>query len=397
MGKRANKYPGVCAGSTSSILVTFYYQGTKYRERVKAVPTPANLRIAAGFRQEILAAIADGSFDYATTFPHSKRAARIQPQHTEPDKLLVGDLLNRWYDQNCHRLKRSTAIVYLDNIRRQLLPAFGNIPVAELTKARVKDWVYGNDCRITTSLQYLSVLRSAFNDAVADDLIPTNPIAGLRIRAPRIIKTDPIDPFDAAERATILGSLAGAERNMVEFWFWTGLRSSEIVALEWGDIDWVHNKIHITKAKTDRSNGVVEGTKTQASTRFIELLKPAKDALLRQKEHTLMAGKLVFVRRDGEPYAGARDIRDQLWTRALRKAGVRYRYPYQCRHTYATMLLDAGENIRWISAQLGHTNWTFTARVYTRFMPQSFADAGSKAVEKFGECPASAGPLLKKA
>jgi len=46
-------------------------------------------------------------------------------------------------------------------------------------------------------------------------------------------------------------------------------------------------------------------------------------------------------------------------------------------------MLNAEENIRWISEQLGHKNWQFTAKTYTRFMPQAFQGAGSKAVEKY--------------
>jgi len=40
-------------------------------------------------------------------------------------------------------------------------------------------------------------------------------------------------------------------------------------------------------------------------------------------------------------------------------AGVCYRYPYQMRHTYAPMMLQAGESVMWVAQQMGHTAWTF--------------------------------------
>lgn len=48
--------------------------------------------------------------------------------------------------------------------------------------------------------------------------------------------------------------------------------------------------------------------------------------------------------------------------RALRKAGVRYRYPYQMRHTFASQALSAGENAMWVARQMGHRDWTITAK-----------------------------------
>ena len=54
------------------------------------------------------------------------------------------------------------------------------------------------------------------------------------------------------------------------------------------------------------------------------------------------------------------------------------------RHTYASMMLMAGESPQWVATQMGHTDWTFTARTYTRFIPDDAPDAGKKAVERWG-------------
>lgn len=45
------------------------------------------------------------------------------------------------------------------------------------------------------------------------------------------------------------------------------------------------------------------------------------------------------------------------WQSVLRKAGVRYRNFYQRRHTYASLLLSAGENPMWMASQTGHADW----------------------------------------
>lgn len=68
-----------------------------------------------------------------------------------------------------------------------------------------------------------------------------------------------------------------------------------------------------------------------------------------------------------------------MWTPALKKAGVRYRRPYQTRHTYASMMLSAGEHPMWVARQMGHSDWTMIARVYGRWMPSADTLAGGKA------------------
>ena len=52
-------------------------------------------------------------------------------------------------------------------------------------------------------------------------------------------------------------------------------------------------------------------------------------------------------------------------------AGVRYRRPYQTRHTYASMMLSAGEHTMHVSSQMGHADWTMLIKVYAQWMPHA--------------------------
>lgn len=62
---------------------------------------------------------------------------------------------------------------------------------------------------------------------------------------------------------------------------------------------------------------------------------------------------------------------------------MRYRYPYQMRHTYASMMLMAGEPPQWVAHQLGHRDPSFTLRTYARWIPSDTPEAGSRAVERW--------------
>lgn len=138
------------------------------------------------------------------------------------------------------------------------------------------------------------------------------------------------------------------------------------------------------KAITTAAKGEIEDTKTASGKREVKILAPALQALKAQKPHTLLLGDPVFRNPGtGERWTGDQQIRD-LWVRILKLAGVRYRYPYQTRHTYASMMLSAGEHPMWVAKQMGHADWTMIAKVYGRWMPSADADAGGKAEALFG-------------
>ena len=173
-------------------------------------------------------------------------------------------------------------------------------------------------------------------------------------------------------------------RNLFEFAFWTGLRTSELVALTWEDIDFLRNEARINKARTQDAEAP-ETTKTRQGVRDIKLLAPALAALQRQKTITFLAGGVIFRDpRTGEPWTGDEPIRQGPWKTALKKAGVRYRRPYQTRHTYASMMLTAGEPLGWVANQMGHRDLTMLARCYGRWIKSATPDVGNKAVAMFG-------------
>lgn len=132
---------------------------------------------------------------------------------------------------------------------------------------------------------------------------------------------------------------------------------------------------------------MAEDTKTVAGRRDVKLLGPALAALLAQKEHTFLEGKAIFHRPDWRHIHRTRWVDDHQiydeWRATLKRAQVRYRNPYQTRHTYASMMLSAGEREIWVAKQMGHTDTTSIRRNYGRWIPSSDPDAGGKAVALF--------------
>lgn len=373
---------GVRKGSSSSIQISFTYQGIECRERVKSAPTPANIKRLELFRAEILLAIERGTFNYTETFPDSKNGARFR----EASKVgTFGAYLEKWLAKQAKHLKASTLDGYRKIVVYLLTPKFGQHDLIDLKKSEFREWFDSMTCTNKRLANIQSVARKALDDAVQDELLAANPLHGWTYRKKEAPKEeDDVDPFTAEEQRGIIAALPAQAANMVRFAFWTGLRTSELVALDWSDVDWRKGVVVIRRALTQTATEA-EDTKTKSSRREVKLLPPALMALEAQKAHTLLTGKEVFQDpRHAARWAGDLSIRI-VWTRALKRAKVRYRKPYQTRHTYASMMLSAGEHPMWVARQMGHANQNTTVRIYARWMPAADPDAGGKAVEKFAE------------
>jgi len=157
---------------------------------------------------------------------------------------------------------------------------------------------------------------------------------------------------------------------MLRFWFNTGLRPGELMALWWPKIDWVGRKARID---SNLVAGVVKAPKTEAGIRDVELIDEATAALIAQKSATFLAQEHVWHNpRVAGPWETDAQIRKTLWTPLCTRAGVRYRNPYQVRHTYASTLLTAGENPWYVAQQLGHADVEMVFRVYGKFIRQDY-------------------------
>jgi integrase len=298
----------------------------------------------------------------------------------------VNGYLTRWLAGKKKHLSSSSFDGYRKIVELRLIPQFGDGMMVDLKRKMIKDWCDTLQIGNKTLSNIQSCLRSALTDAVDDELLETNPLAGWTYSRKDVPTTDDdVDPFSPEEQQAILGQLNGQAKNLVQFALWTGLRTSELVALDWGDIDWLREEVMVSRAMTQASKGVAEIPKTSAGRRAVKLLRPAMEALKAQKAHTFLADAEVFQNpRTLERWAGDGPIRKTMWVPAMKKAGVRYRRPYQTRHTYASMMLSAGEHPMWVAKQMGHTDWTMIARVYGRWMPQENDDAGLRAEMAFG-------------
>jgi len=346
----------------SSAVIAFTYQGIRCRETLPLPPGKAALKQLQLKRQAILYEIKTGAFDYLNHFPNSKRAQELRK--TRPDHFTIREGLNAWYERMRSKCQRSTLRDYHSAIQYHLIPTFGHLALAELTATKVKEWLAGLMISNKRKNNILTPLRQLYEEMYLDEVIDKNPMDRVK-NLPN--ETREPEPFNAQEVESILAQLEDQERNLIQFAFWSGLRTSELIALSWQDVELEQNRVFIRQAKV---RGHFKGTKTKAGAREVTLQPQAKEALLNQHARTGKQGKAVFHdSRTSEPWKDDQAIRKIVWQPALKRAGIKYRNPYQTCHTFASTMLSRGENPLWVANQMGHKDWGQIRKVYGRWIP----------------------------
>lgn len=351
------------------IQIDFYYRGVRCLETLRMPPTPANIKFAVQKRAAILHGIATNTFDYARHFPDSKKVAGFGVRRAPTVEQLLTDWLNSKY-RTC---EYSTYKAYNSAVTHHLIPQFGDRLLIELSTSDIRAWIGGLTVSAKMVNNVMIPLRGMLSDAFADGLIDRNPMDRIKNLTHR---TREPEPFTPDEVTAILKHCDGQSRNLFEFAFWTGLRTSELIALEWGDIDWRKGCVYVRRASVAKKT---KTTKTKSGERAVKLLPPALEALTAQKKHTRLQRAQVFHNPlTDAPWIDDQQIRKTAWMPTLTRAGVAYRTPYQTRHTYASMMLMAGETPMWVAQQMGHANCSTIYRAYARWIPGVGGSGGDK-------------------
>lgn len=353
-----------------TLQLTFTYKGVLCREPLSGLEVnPRNIKYADRLLGEIQNKISLGTFAYGDYFPKSRKLATFgEVKKTKT----VREYLNE-YITICINRKLSPSTI--DGYQKCItsLSTLHALPVTELTAGVLKTWISNKNAKLKTIRNLLSFLRSALDEAVTDGLIELNPVSLVTASRYRPKQTTEekddyvVDPFTPQEAKAIFAACTYEQwRYLFQFAMHTGLRSSELCALRWQDVDLVHNTIHVQKASVI---GVIKGTKTAAGTRKVELDEMALSALAGMRSHTFMRSEYVFEDpKTMEPWSGSAAIRKKAWMPALRRAQVRYRNPYQTRHTYATRHISIGVNLYWLCGQMGHKGPEMLFRHYGSYL-----------------------------
>jgi integrase len=404
---------GVTIRSKKSVQIEFMWQGRRYTESLPGEPTDAAVRDAVTKREAVLMAIRLNRFVYANEFPNSRhviqeraKAAQAKQEAQVTMRDLFGAFLERYakeYPDGHNALGTHREIV-----NSRLNPALGDLLPSEVTKEKVVNFRHGlreslSDSRISnimTTLRMsldLAVERDLVVRNVARDLAPTKKKRSNEVKLdesgnpsfdeelptsmdPAYIKqAKNADPLNAEERKGVLAQLLGQIRNLFLFAMWTGLRTGELIALRWCDVSPDGRRILV---RLSFSKEVFTNTKGRRA-RWVDLTEPAIAVVKAQRELTGAQGRWVFHNpRINDRWQNSQRLRVR-WIKALAAAGVRYRKPYQCRHTYASLMVSAGESPEWVADQMGHQDGRLVAEVYGRWLEPASIQPGEASAKVY--------------
>ena len=352
----------------SSIRITWTEpDGTPRRETLTVngrpmAPTPANIKHAHRIAAEVKDKARHGVLVLSDYFPDSK--------HAGPG-LSVAAQLTTWLSSL--RVEASTRKGY-ESAKRFWVDTLGAKDIRRLKHSDILAALATRPLLSGKTVNnYVSALREACQLAVLDKVIPANPVAA--IPSAKHQKAQP-DPFTRDEAEAIIADMAKhyppEVAAYVEAKFFTGLRTGEIAALKWPNVDIPGAHAVIAASIV---NGVEKASTKTATARAVRLNSRALAAIQAQKARTYLAGEYVFLDpRRAAPWSKEQFFTRWYWLPTLKRLSMRYRPPYNTRHTYATIMLMAGMTPAFCAGQMGHDIKVFLS-TYARWLPGAADDA----------------------
>jgi integrase len=358
------------------LWVDFRYLAERVREPTGVDDTAENQKEVRRQLDLIVAEIENGIFEFAKRFPHSSKKAYFAELEgrtvtKDPADVIFGEYVEKWWADMQPGMSESQIRDYTSILDHHVLPRFSKMPFSEFwSPICLKKFVAllkGKKTRYQKPLSAKRIqnimipLRVIGRDAIDEygwDL--ADPFS--RLKLPKVKKIR-IYPFDFKQWRILMQFILPWYRPYFEFAVQTGLRPSEQVALKWSDIDGSYIFIERSRVK----NREKEDLKTAESRRAIKIRPSMQAALEDQKMLTQgFDTPYVFINTQGRPIL--QDKLRELWARAMKKSGLKYRRMYETRHTFCSWALGAGELPEWVARTLGHVDTSMIYKTYGRYI-----------------------------
>jgi integrase len=280
-----------------------------------------------------------------------------------PARLTVAKHLEAWLEQHGPDLRQNTVKQYRSLIKVWIGPRLGRLRLSDLSdevieRQLLRPMAEAGLARSTIE-RARAVLRSSFKRAQAAR------VAVQDAKVPKGARKATVTPaLGKAEVDAIVAALAGSSlQPIVLTAAYLGLRNAEVRALQWRDIDFSSEAVHISAQLSAAGHRVPP--KSDAGIRDIPLPSNVRQALEQLKKEQLSTGQAsewTFPSRAGTPLNGENLM--HRFQETLKRRGIDPVPYHALRKARGVMLLEANQDIRIVSDILGHSDPSFTRRVY---------------------------------
>ena len=300
-----------------------------------------------------------------------RRSEKIKPD------MPFGDWIDFWYQNySAPKLRPTTQACYSVRIYTHIIPSVGNIPLNKLTqndlqqfyarlkksgrKKHVDKFGEGLSDRMVRSCH--TTCRTALEKAVNEGLIRINPAVGCKLPPKKAKEMQVLTPPEITRFLIQAREEGYYELFLLELT--TGMRRGEILALKWRDLNLKTGELHISRQVLKVNGKVLISTpKTKSSNRMI-LLPPEMLELLAELK-TRTDSEWIFpspldLTQPRHPAAVY-----HRFQKILERANCKRVRFHDLRHTFATMALENGMDIKTLSAMIGHVSAETTLNIYS--------------------------------
>ena len=312
-----------------------------------------------------------------------EKLKQLQEQYAPPksDKVKsdmpFGEWMDFWY-QNYSRpkLRPTTRSGYEGRIYQHIIPELGSIPLNQLTQNDLQQFYvrlkqsgrllhtehYGEGLSDTMVRGSHANCRSALEKAVQEGLIRINPAVCCKL-PPKKAREMQVLTREEIQRFLIQAKAEGYfELFLLELT--TGLRRGELLALQWDDLNLETGELQVTKQvyRTKEDGLLISQPKTKSSIRTVSLPPPLLNILKEYREGVNSRWMFPSPVKEDSPLDPAY-IRTRLHF-ILEHAQCKQIRFHDLRHTFATLALQNGVDVKTVSGMLGHFSAGFTLDTY---------------------------------
>jgi integrase len=393
------------------IRISFKYRETRCREVLQGwTVSNANIKKAGNLRALICSEIQLGTFKYENRFPESKAIKKFASPVQSVSNF--GELCTAYHAVKVVEITPATMIITrsLSELFKLLIGSETSLKDIQhhdvlMYRKRLLEGEFKARSKgkrtVRTVNAYISQLCRMLKFAYMSNYIQHTPFENVKMLKKSSL--DP-DPLMKEELSLLSEQWTGQSLNLWMLAVYSGLRHGELTGLAWEDVDLEKGEVHVQRTISLAKQ--FGPPKTHAGFRTVKLLKPALEALTRQKEltgdktplkiiyHHREHGKteqqqlrfcfMPYPERSHQSRHFSTNTINDSWERAMAKSGVRYRTPYHSRHTYACWLLSAGANPSFIASQMGHENAQMVYSVYSKWIAKMNDDQVSMLNAKLG-------------
>lgn len=312
-----------------------------------------------------------------------ERQLQIGEYRALPD-ITFSELSKKWAAAHAGKVRPKTMKGYEIHLKRHIIPYFGRYKVKAISAELIEKFIAGlleSGLTPQTTVHYLRTLKIVLKQGVIWGYIGRNP--GEYVKPPRTSQKEIIF-FSESELGILINAALPEHKALIATACLTGMRQGELLALSWDDIDFQNNRLYIRRAV---SGGKLGETKSKYSMRVIDvpqsLMQLLKEHQLRQ---TVELGQnphnVVFASQRGNLMERSNLCRCIFWP-TLKRAGLPKIRFHDLRHSFASMLIHRGENIKYIQRTLGHSNVQVTLNVYGHLLPEVGAESAARLEQAF--------------